>query len=91
MVDTAPIARAPLQVPSVDRISTKPVEWIVITPDNVEDVFNQLKADNKSIVVFALSATGYENLSLNIAELTKLIKQQQAINKAYITYYETEQ
>ena len=89
-LDTAPVERAPLVLPVPDTITAKPVEWIVVTPDNVEKVFKDLQDSNTSVVLFALTDEGYENLSLNIAELMKLVKQQKAIIAAYKNYYETE-
>ena len=89
-VDAQPVERPPLVLPVPDTITTKPVEWIVVTPDNVEEVFKDLQSSNTNVVLFAVTDEGYENLSLNIAELMKLVKQQKAIIAAYKNYYETE-
>ena len=89
-VDTQPVERPPLVLPVPDTITAKPVKWIVVTPDNAEEVFKDLQSSNTSVVLFAVTDEGYENLSLNIAELMKLVKQQKAIIAAYKNYYETE-
>ena len=89
-VDAQPVERPPLVLPVPDTITTKPVEWIVVTPDNAEEVFKDLQSSNTNVVLFAVTDEGYENLSLNIAELMKLVKQQKAIIAAYKNYYETE-
>ena len=89
-VDAQPVERPPLVLPVPDTITTKPVEWIVVTPDNAEKVFKDLQSSNTNVVLFAVTDEGYENLSLNIAELMKLVKQQKAIIAAYKNYYETE-
>ena len=89
-VDAQPVERPPLVLPVPDTITTKPVEWIIVTPDNAEEVFKDLQSSNTNVVLFAVTDEGYENLSLNIAELMKLVKQQKAIIAAYKNYYETE-
>ena len=89
-VDAQPVERAPLVLPVPDTITTKPVEYIIVTPDNGEEVFKDLQSSNTNVVLFAVTDEGYQNLSLNIAELMKLVKQQKAIIAAYKNYYETE-
>lgn len=90
VVDSNPIERPRLIVPSVDRFDSRTVKWIVITPENVDQVFADLQDSGSSIVLFALTDTGYENISLNIADIAKLVKQQQSIIAAYRQYYEEE-
>ena len=89
-VDTVPVERPPLVLPVPDTITAKPVEWIVVTPENAQEVWAELKDANQNIVVFAVTDEGYQNISLNFAELIKLVKQQQAIIAAYKNYYENE-
>lgn len=89
-VDNKPVERPALIVPKVDQFTARQVKWVIVTPENIESVFADLKASNKSIVLFAITADGYENLSLNMADITKLIQQQRSIIAAYQQYYETE-
>jgi hypothetical protein len=88
-VDTKPAEKPALIVPKVDQITARNVTWVVVTPENVQQVFADLKSANKSIVLFAITSDGYENLSLNMADITKLIQQQRSIIAAYQQYYET--
>lgn len=88
VVDTKPIERSPLVLPQADQFSSRDVKWIVVTPDNVQEVFDKLEADGKPIVIFALTEEGWENLTLNMADLLKLVQQQKAINIAYEEYYQ---
>lgn len=90
-VAVKPTDRPRLIVPAVDVIDTRDVTWIVVTPENVEQVFQDLQDSGDSIVLFALTDRGYENLSLNMAEITRLIRQQQSIIAAYRQYYENQQ
>lgn len=88
VVDTKPIERSPLVLPQADPFSSRDVKWIVVTPDNVQEVFNKLQAEDKPMVIFALTEQGWENLTLNMADLLKLVQQQKAINIAYEEYYQ---
>lgn len=90
-VDVTPVERPKLIVPNVDKFTSKDVTWIVVTPDNVEQVFSDLEKSGNSIVLFALTDKGYENISLNMADIAKLVKQQQSIIAAYRQYYEKSQ
>lgn len=88
VVNTKPIERSPLVLPQADQFSSRDVKWIVVTPDNVQEVFDKLEADGRPIVIFALTEDGWENLTLNMADLLKLVQQQKAINIAYEEYYQ---
>lgn len=85
-VDTKPVERPPLIVPKVDEFTTRPIEWIVVTPENVEQVFQDLENSNTDVVLYAITDEGYKNLSLNMADIIKLIQQQKAIIAAYEKY-----
>ena len=89
-ITSAPVEKPKLELPSVDRFSQRKLDWIVITPDNVNDVFEELKNENKQIVVFAVDEEGYEALTLNVTDLLKLVQQQNSVITAYKQYYETE-
>jgi hypothetical protein len=86
-IKTTPVEKPVLSVPSADRIVTRPVEWIIITENNYEKVFERLKKDNKDVVLFGITANGYENLALNIGDLRTHIEQKNAIIFAYRRYY----
>lgn len=88
-VDAVPVQRPALVVPAVDKFNSRNVKWIIVTPENVDQVFADMKkSGTTSIVLFALTSNGYENISLNIADIAKLVKQQQSIVAAYKQYYE---
>ena len=89
-IQVKPAERVPLNLPSVDTINQKEVKWIIVTPENVDDVFHKLSKESVDGAVFGLTDTGYENLSLNIAAIRKLVQQQQAIIIAYEQYYKNQ-
>lgn len=63
-------------------------EWILITPDNAQSVWERLAQDNKHPVLFAITSEGYEKLSMTIAELRNYIATQRLIIIQYQEYYE---
>lgn len=85
-ITSKPADRVPLILPPADVINLRPVSWIVITKDNVDQVFADMESRGENLAVFALTATGYENLSLNISDIRKLTQQQRAIIVAYDNY-----
>ena len=89
-VTTASIERVPLTLSNVDTLKLDEVTWIVITPENIDQIFRDLETKNFDIVLFALTDDGYENISVNIAKIKKLVLQQKAVMAAYKRYYETQ-
>lgn len=86
-IQIKPAVRVPLNLPNTDTINHKEVKWIILTKDNMEEVFYKLSKESVDGAVFGLTDTGYENLSLNMAAIRKLVQQQQAIIIAYEEYY----
>lgn len=79
-ITTKPIERSPLILPKPDPIVLRNTTWIIVTQDNVTEVLK----DNK--VIFALSATDYENLALNLNDIRSYIQEQTVIISAYEEY-----
>jgi hypothetical protein len=67
-------------VAEVDRLNLRDVEWKVVTPDNVNELFSSLSGDE---VLFAVTSSGYEALSLNLSDVRALVQQQQKIIAIY--------
>lgn len=77
-----------LNLPEPSPLEPRKVEWFIITPENAEQVFAELEKKKYDVVLFGLTDDGYENLSLNMAELRAYILKQRALVKAYKEYYE---
>jgi len=79
-----PVQPVVIHPPIPDQLQMRNVEWTVFNRAKIE----KLLADypNQEIVLFALSAKGYENLSLNMAEVIRYLKEQ----KGVIIYYRDE-
>ncbi len=84
-VDTKPVQLTIIQPAPPAPVSLSEVKVSVVTAETLDTFITQAKAeqgtDNPVFVV--VSVKGYENLSLNIAELKRYILQQQQI----IAYY----
>ena len=65
-------------------VNMPPVEWYIITEENLEEKIAEMEAATGNVAIFAITPKGYENLALGIADLRRYIKDQQAI----IGYYE---
>ena len=85
---TEPVERPLLVLPESEIVNMKDVDYIVVTRENVEEVWAELEASGKSIVLFALTHEGYENLALNNADIIRYLSEQKAVIIAYKEYYE---
>ena len=72
-----------------DPLKAKTVEWVVVTPDNVEEVFSKLQAKGHNVVLFAVTEDGYQQLAITMADLRNFINTQRNIIIKYKEYYET--
>jgi len=79
VVETEVRPPAPI-VPPIDQVTMRSVDWIIVTPENIEEVFANLKGDK---VLFALTSDGYENIALNLSDIRKVVQQQQEIIVIY--------
>lgn len=87
-VTTKPIEKPKLNLPKVDKITMKEVEWIIITEDNYQQVFDELKKTGRPLAVFGLTDQGYKNLGLNLSYIRALLQQHKVIIAAYENYYQ---
>jgi hypothetical protein len=87
-ISAKPIDKPQLILPPVEPLRLKDVEWVIITEENAQEVFEQLLKDRKDPMLIGLTDDGYEILSLNMSDIMKLIAQQRQIIAAYRNYYE---
>ena len=83
-----PIEKPALVLPNTSVLELRNAEWNIITPEELNGIFDKLKKDGEPVVIYALTTEGYEKLALNFADILKLVSQQKAIIKAYKEYYE---
>ena len=83
--------KTPLDIPQPDPLKLKPLEWVLVTPGNQEEIFKKLEEKGSDPVIFALTADGYQALAVTIAELRNLINTQRNIIIKYKKYYESKE
>lgn len=86
-ITAEPTEKPSLVLPQADELNLRDIEWVVITQDNFDEKIKALENSSASIVFFAVSSEGYENLSLNLNDLRTYIEQQKQIIAAYDSYY----
>jgi hypothetical protein len=85
------VEKPTLMLPNVDKIKLKDVDWNIVTRDakpgtdgHIDTVWKKATSDS----LFAVTSRGYESLSMNMAEMTRVIKQLQTQVEAYKEYYQ---
>lgn len=87
-ITTKPAEKTALNLAAPDPLRLKPVKWIVVTPQNAEQVFRQLEAQGLDPVLFAISDDGYMSLAESMAEIRNFMNTQRHIIIEYKKYYE---
>jgi hypothetical protein len=80
-VRTIQVPRPAPIVPAVDQLRLRTVNWIIITPDNIDESFAKIQSGE--LVLFAVTSQGYENIALNLSDIRALIEQQNRIIAIY--------
>ena len=83
-----PIERMPLNLAQPAPLKLKRIQWIVITPGNVDSVFQRLESEKQPQVLFAVTDQGYMELAMTMAEIRNFINTQRQIVIQYKQYYE---
>ena len=79
------VKKAPMYHPPLpNNIESVPVEWTVLNPELMQDYLDDLNEGNAPTNVwYALTTKGYENLSINMAEVKRYLRQVISIVKYY--------
>ena len=80
--------KLPLNIANPEPLNLDHVEWVIVTRENIEEVWAEIEADNEGVALFALRDGEYENLALNIVEIRKQLGEYVIILKKYKEYYE---
>jgi hypothetical protein len=83
-----PVQKLPLNLAAPRPLAFVPLNWRVITPDNIDSVWAELRSQKQEPVLFALTPGGYQQLSLDVAEIRAFISNQRFIILRYQDYYE---
>lgn len=87
-IEKKAVERTRLDLAEPKPLMGRPMQWIIITPDNAEQVWQDLKGKNMDLVLFGITDEGYEELSISMAEIRNFIAQQRSIIVKYKEYYE---
>ena len=87
-VITQEIEKPKLNLDVVEPLDLKPIKWIVITRENVAQVFSEIEQEGKSVALFALDTDTYEILAINMEDIKRYILTQNKILVKYQEYYE---
>lgn len=72
------------QPPLPQEIRLEDVKWFVLTEDNLEEKWEEIRRfQGGDVVVFGMTPMAYENMAYNLQELRRYIRQQKEI----ILYY----
>lgn len=81
------VEKTELIVPDVRPVEQYDFEWIVVTKQNFTELSKEFEDRGQTIVLFAVTPQGYQNLSMSVAELRRYIVQQQSVILSYKKYY----
>ena len=83
-VRTVEIPAPKYHPPLPSQVSFTEVKWKVLTPNTMEAYLEDLEAGEASVsAYYGLTTQGYENLSNNIADLKRYLRQLKSIVKYY--------
>ena len=89
-ITSTAIEKLPLSIPNPQPLELQQVEWIIVTEENIEEVWQLLKDKNEGIALFALRHGDYERLALNIKDIRAQLGEYVIILKKYREYYESD-
>lgn len=89
-IKTVAEERTRLNVPMPQPLEARKLEWVLITPENADQIWITLKEKNIDLVLIGLTDDGYETLAITMAELRNRIAEQRQIIIKYKEYYEPE-
>ena len=80
--------KLPLNIQDPQPLELEKIDWVIVTEENVEEIWEQIRSDNEGVALFALRHGDYERLALNIAEIRSQLGEYVVILKRYREYYE---
>lgn len=87
---TKEISKTPLNLPHPPPAEMEKVQWRIITPHNVNEVFQELQNKGQDPVIFGMTEKNYKSLSTNFAQTRGYIIEQRQVLQKYKNYYETD-
>jgi hypothetical protein len=88
VIETRAVERTRLDLPQPAPLTPRTTRWIVITPENAEKVWADLRTRGVDLVLFAVTDDGYEEMAMTQSEIRNYINAQRLIIMKYQEYYE---
>ena len=82
------IEKLPLNLPTPPPLEMQDVEWLIVTEENIGEVWQLLRDKKEGVALFALRKGDYERLAINIKEIRALLGEYIVVVQAYKDYYE---
>ena len=82
--------KLPLNIADPLPLELQEIQWVIVTRDNIEEVWAEIEGDNEGVALFALRHGDYERLALNIVEIRRILGEYVIILEMYKEYYEEE-
>ena len=89
-VVTKPTEKLKLNLEVPKPLVFEDVEWVIVTEDNIDSIWEAIKKDNKGVALFALKDDDYGRLAMNLAAIREALGEYVIILKKYKEYYEGE-
>ena len=89
-ITSTAIEKLPLSITNPQPLELQEVEWIIVTEENIEEVWQLLRDKNEGVALFALRHGDYERLALNIKDIRAQLGEYIVILKKYREYYESD-
>ena len=89
-ITTTAVEKLPLSLSNPQPLELQEVDWIIVTEENIEEVWQLLRDKNEGIALFALRHGDYARLALNIKDIRAQIGEYVVILKQYREYYESD-
>ena len=67
------IEKLPLNLPTPPPLELQDVEWLIVTEENIGEVWQLLRDKKEGVALFALRKGDYERLAINIKEIRALL------------------
>ena len=87
-ITTTATEKLQLNIHAPKPVVLQDVEWIIVTEENIAEVWESLRKDNEGVALFALRHKDYGTLALNLAEIRAKLGEYVIILKKYKEYYE---
>lgn len=70
---------APVAVPTPQPMILRPVQWQVMGVGQLKTLIARMEATHQQTVVFVLDSSNYTNLSLNLVEIERYVREQKTV------------